>query len=52
MCAECGCYGSVNPYGVGGREVSSKPTEVSLKKVTVIPGAYHKDTSLETEDYD
>jgi hypothetical protein len=52
MCAECGCYGSVNPYGVGGREVSSKPTEASLKKVTVIPGAYHKDTSLETEDYD
>ena len=50
MCAECGCYGSVNPYGVGGREVSSKPTEASLKKVTVIPGAYHKnDTEIEDD---
>jgi hypothetical protein len=50
MCAECGCYGSVNPYGVGGREVSSKPTEASLKKVTVQPGVYHKnDTEIEDD---
>lgn len=49
MCAECGCYGSVNPYGVGGREVGSKPTEASLKKVTVQPGVYHKNET-EIED--
>ena len=52
MCLECGCYGAVNPYGVGGREVNSKPTEASLNKVTVVPGKYPKDTSLETENND
>jgi hypothetical protein len=49
MCAECGCYGAVEPYGVGGREVSSKPTEASLNKVTVQPGMYHKN-NMEMEN--
>jgi hypothetical protein len=26
MCYECGCYGAVNPYGVGGSAVG-KPAE-------------------------
>lgn len=49
MCAECGCYGAVQPYGVGGRDVNAKPTEPSLKKVTVQPGAYHE-SEVEIED--
>jgi hypothetical protein len=50
MCAECGCYGSVNPYGVGGREVNSMPPKANLKKVTVQPGVYHEnDTEIEDD---
>ena len=49
MCAECGCYGAVQPYGVGGRDVGSKPKEASLKKVTVQPGVYHENET-EIED--
>jgi len=49
MCAECGCYGSVEPYGVGGRDVNAKTAEVNLNKVTVQPGAYHKNNT-EIED--
>jgi hypothetical protein len=30
MCYECGCWGSVTPYGVGGRDVK-QPT----KKATI-----------------
>jgi hypothetical protein len=30
MCIKCGCYGSVNPYGVGGRAVNSAPTEANI----------------------
>jgi hypothetical protein len=50
MCAECGCYGSVEPYGVGGREVGSKPTEASLRKVTVQDGMYHKNNAESIDD--
>lgn len=35
MCLECGCYGAVNPYGIGGREVGKPPVQASIKKVTV-----------------
>jgi hypothetical protein len=38
MCTSCGCgtttvnqddnYGTINPYGIGGREVGSAPVEV------------------------
>lgn len=27
MCYECGCYGAVTPYGVGGREMNQSPKE-------------------------
>jgi hypothetical protein len=30
MCIKCGCYGSVNPYGVGGRAVNAAPTEANI----------------------
>ena len=30
MCYECGCYGAVNPYGVGGSAVG-KPAKASGK---------------------
>ena len=42
MCATCGCgssevnqdnnYGTVNPYGIGGRDVNTPPTELKGKK--------------------
>ena len=25
MCYECGCWGSVTPYGVGGRDMGQPP---------------------------
>jgi hypothetical protein len=38
MCATCGCgtkvvnqdgnHGTINPYGIGGRDVNAKPVEV------------------------
>jgi hypothetical protein len=41
MCATCGCgssqvnqddnYGTVNPYGIGGRDVSSAPVTLGDK---------------------
>jgi hypothetical protein len=30
MCIKCGCYGSVNPYGVGGRAVNAAPAEANI----------------------
>jgi len=30
MCYECGCYGAVNPYGVGGSTVG-KPAKATGK---------------------
>ena len=30
MCIKCGCYGSVTPYGVGGRAVNASPTEANI----------------------
>lgn len=30
MCIKCGCFGSVNPYGVGGRAVNASPTEANI----------------------
>lgn len=30
MCIKCGCYGSVTPYGVGGRAVNAVPTEANI----------------------
>ena len=30
MCYECGCYGAVNPYGVGGSAVG-KPAKATGK---------------------
>ena len=30
MCIKCGCYGSVNPYGVGGRALNAAPAEAII----------------------
>jgi hypothetical protein len=30
MCIKCGCYGAINPYGVGGRAVNAAPTEANI----------------------
>jgi len=30
MCVKCGCYGTVSPYGVGGRKVNSAPTAANV----------------------
>ena len=30
MCIKGGCYGSVNPYGVGGRALNAAPTEANI----------------------
>jgi len=30
MCVECGCYGTVTPYGVGGRKVTAAPTPADV----------------------
>ena len=30
MCIECGCYGTVTPYGVGGRKVTAAPTPADV----------------------
>jgi hypothetical protein len=35
MCVECGCYGAVNPYGIGGRDVNKPPVQATVKKSTV-----------------
>ena len=40
MCVECGCYGTVTPYGVGGRKVTAAPTpaDVSIyNNIKIVP---------------
>lgn len=35
MCIKCGCYGTVSPYGVGGRKVNSAPTAANVAQYNV-----------------
>jgi hypothetical protein len=30
MCIKCGCYGTVSPYGVGGRKVNAAPPAANV----------------------
>lgn len=35
MCIKCGCYGTVSPYGVGGRNVNSAPTQANVAQYNI-----------------
>jgi len=58
MCVECNCFGTVTPYGVGGRTPTQapKPANVSIYNKPIIRigesplGMSMKD--MEDEDYD
>lgn len=45
MCYECGCYGTVTPYGIGGRDVNQPPRKA---KGGIPPKS--KEKSVEMED--
>ena len=54
MCIDCGCYGTVNPYGVGGRPVNAAPTPADVSKYNnikpeVIGETENEDTESEDE---
>ena len=58
MCVECNCFGTVTPYGIGGRTPTQapKPANVSIYNKPIIRigesplGMSMKD--MEDEDYD
>ncbi len=55
MCIDCGCYGTVSPYGVGGRKVNSAPTPANVaqyNKPIVRLGEVGTGSRLEMEDDD
>ena len=45
MCYECGCWGSVTPYGVGGREMNQAPKDA----VGGIPPKFNRTIAGEPE---
>lgn len=53
MCIKCGCYGTVSPYGVGGRKVNAAPPAANVaqynKPIQRI-GEVPTGTRLEVED--
>jgi hypothetical protein len=53
MCIKCGCYGTVSPYGVGGRKVNSAPTPANVaqyNKPIQRLGEGGKNSNLEMDD--
>lgn len=60
MCVECNCFGTITPYGVGGRKPTEAPKapDVSvynkpIQRIGEVPaGVSYKDMENETEDDD
>jgi len=60
MCIDCNCFGTVTPYGVGGRAVGSAPApanpELYNKPIVRIgetpAGMSYKDMEDDSEDMD
>ena len=49
MCYKCGCYGTVTPYGIGGRDVNQPPKKA---KGGVPPKWNSKMVEMEDEEYE
>lgn len=57
MCVECGCYGTVTPYGVGGRKVTAAPTPADVSiynniKIKPVGETMAGEKEMEEEDGD
>ena len=60
MCIECNCFGTVTPYGVGGRTPTQAPTVPDVSKYNkpihrigeVPAGMSYKDMEDDSEDMD
>ena len=52
MCVDCGCYGTINPYGVGGRSVNAAPTLADVSKYNKIKTKPVGETEDEDGDND
>ncbi len=60
MCVECNCFGTVTPYGVGGRTPTEQPKAPNVAMYNkpiirigeVMPGMSYKDMEDDSEDMD